>query len=111
MSQIPNREKPIGVDNNLPDAPLFLVDLVSEWAEEICHYLSNGLPIDTRVNIAKGRRLIRDAAPYQLIAGQLYKQGKDGVMRRCIREDELILILDKAHSRIAGGHFTVETIA
>ena len=56
-------------------------------------------------------RLIRDAAPYQLIAGQLYRQGKDGVMRRCVREDEFILILDEAHSGIAGGHFTVEATA
>ena len=37
MSRISNREKPIGVDDDLPDAPLFLVDLVPEWAEEICH--------------------------------------------------------------------------
>ena len=91
------------MDDDLPDAPLFLVDLVPEWAEEICHYLANGLPTDTPVDMAKARRLIRDAAPYQLIAGQLYKQGKDGVMRRCVREDEFILILDEAHSGIVGG--------
>ena len=73
MSRIPNGEKPIGVDNDLPDVPLFLVDLVPEWAEEICHYLANGLPTDTPIDTAEARRLIRDAAPYQLIAGQLYK--------------------------------------
>ena len=61
--------------------------------------------------MAKARRLIRNAAPYQLIASQLDKQGKDGVMRKCIREDEFILILDEAHSRIVGGHFTTETTA
>ena len=63
------------------------------------------------MDMVKARRLIRDTAPYQLIAGQLYKQGKDGVMRRCVREDEFILILDEAHSRIAGGHFAAETTA
>ena len=61
--------------------------------------------------MAKARRLIRDAATYQLIAGQLYKQGRDGVMHRCVREDEFILILDEAHSGILGGHFAVETKA
>ena len=61
--------------------------------------------------MAKARSLIRDAAPYQLIAKQLYKQEKDGVMRRCIREDEFILILDEAHSGIAEGHFAAETTA
>ena len=47
MSRIPNGEKPTGVDDDLPDAPLFLVDLVPEWVEEICHYLTNGLPTNT----------------------------------------------------------------
>ena len=51
------------------------------------------------MDMSKARRLIRDAAPYQLIAGQLYKQGKDGVLRRCVREGEFIPILDEAHSR------------
>ena len=108
MSRIPNGEKPIGVDDDLLDAPLFLLDLVPEQAEEICHYLTNGLPTGTLVDLDKARRLIRDAAPYQLIAGQLYKQGKNGVLRMCIRE-EFILILDKAHSRIEGGHFAAKT--
>ena len=111
MSRIPNEEKPIGVEDDLLDAPLFLVDLIPEWAKEICHYLTNGLPIDTPLDMAKARRLIRDAAPYQLIAQQLYKQGKDGVMCRCIREDEFIFILDKAHSWIVGGHFATKTRA
>ena len=53
MFQIPNGEKPICVDDDLPDAPLFLVDLVPEWAEEICHYLTNGLPTDTPVTWLK----------------------------------------------------------
>ena len=61
--------------------------------------------------MARARRLTKDATPYQLIAGQLYKQGKDGIICRCIREDEFILILDKAHLRIAGGHFMAKTTA
>ena len=73
MSWIPNGEKLIGVEDDLPDAPLFLVDLIPEWAEEICYYLTNGLPTDTPLDIAKARKLIRNVAPYQLIAGQLYK--------------------------------------
>ena len=98
------------MDNELPDAPLFLIDLVPEWAEEISHYLTNGLPTDKPLDMARVRRLIRDAAPYQLITGQLYKQGKDGIIHRCNREDEFILILDEGYSGIVGGHFTTETI-
>ena len=111
MSRIPNREAPIGLDDELPDATLFLIDLVPKCAKEICHYLTNGLHTNRPLDMARARRLIRDAAPYQLIAGQLYKQGKDGIIRKCIREDEFILFLDEAHSGIAGGHFATKTIA
>ena len=110
-SQIPNREAPIRVDDDLLDAPLFLIDLVPEWVEKNFHYLINGLPTDRSLDISRAKRLIRDAAPYQLIVGQLYKQGKDGIIRRCIREDEFILILDEAHLGIAGEHFIAETTA
>ena len=72
MSRIPNEEKPIGVEDDLPDAPLFLVDLILEWAEEICHYQTNGLPTNTPSDMAKARRLIREAAPYQLIGSCFY---------------------------------------
>ena len=41
MFWIPNGEAPTRVDNDLPDAPLFLIDLAPEWVEEICHYLTN----------------------------------------------------------------------
>ena len=33
------------------------------------------------------------------------------MLRRCVREDEFIPILDEAHSGIAGGHFAAETTA
>ena len=36
MSQFPTK-KPTGVEEDLLDTPLFLVDLIPEWAEEICH--------------------------------------------------------------------------
>ena len=75
-SKIPNGEAPTGMDDELPDAPLFLIDLVPEWAEEICHYLANGLPIDRPLDMARVRTLIRDVVPYQLILRQLYKHGK-----------------------------------
>ena len=52
-SQISSGEKPIGVEDDLPNAPLFLVNLVPEWAKEICHYLTKGLPTDTPLDMAK----------------------------------------------------------
>lgn len=91
MLRIPNGEAPIGVDDDLPDAPLFLIDLVLEWVKKICHYLTNGPPTNRPLDVARARRLIRDTVPYQFIAIQLYKQGKDGIKCRCVKEDELII--------------------
>lgn len=36
MSRIPNGEAPPGVEDNLPNGLLIMLDLVSKWAEEIC---------------------------------------------------------------------------
>ena len=52
MSRIPNGEAPIGVDDELLDAPLFMIDLVLEWVEKIFHYLTNRLPKDKRLDMA-----------------------------------------------------------
>ena len=80
MSRIPNGEALIGVDDDLPDAPLFLIDLVLEWPEESYHYMTNRLTINKPLDMARARRLIRDVAPYQFIIRQLYKQEKDGII-------------------------------
>ena len=45
MSIILDAEVLTGVDDELLDAPLFLIDLVPKWAQEICHYLTNGLQL------------------------------------------------------------------
>ncbi|MCO5556985.1 hypothetical protein L7F22_010540 [Adiantum nelumboides] len=37
-------------------------------------------------------------------AGALYKLGKDGVLRRCVQEEERIELLEEAHEGDAGGH-------
>ena len=80
MSRFPNKEAPIEVDDELPNTPLFVIDLVLERAEQICHYLTNGLPTNRLLDVTSVIRLIRDSTPYQLIARQLYKHGKDKIV-------------------------------
>jgi hypothetical protein len=45
------------------------------------------------------------AVDYQLIAGNLYKMGADGILRRCVLEHERRVILEEAHDGIVGGHY------
>jgi hypothetical protein len=45
------------------------------------------------------------ATNYQLIARNLYKLGADGILRRCVLENERPMILSEAHKGITGGHY------
>ncbi|MCO5563733.1 hypothetical protein L7F22_017380 [Adiantum nelumboides] len=105
LSRITNGEAPIGVDDDLPDTSLFMVETIPEWSEKIVNFLVNGFPPkELRKDVA--RRLIKECEPYSLIAGTLYKLGKDDILRRCAREDEYLYILQEAHMGVAGGHFS-----
>jgi hypothetical protein len=48
---------------------------------------------------------------YQLIAGNLYKLGIDGILRRCVLEHERSMILLEAHKGIMGGNYAGKAIA
>jgi hypothetical protein len=48
---------------------------------------------------------------YQLIVGNLYKLGADGILRRCVLEHERPMILTEVHKGIVGGHYTCKTTA
>jgi hypothetical protein len=45
------------------------------------------------------------AAFFSLIFGQLYNMGLDEILRRCIMEEEHLLILIEAHEGITRGHY------
>ena len=53
MSRIPKGEAATGVDDDLLDISLLLIDIVLGWVEEICHYLANRLP--TQIPLDKAR--------------------------------------------------------
>jgi hypothetical protein len=58
------------------------------------------------MTVAQKKQLVVKATNYQLIAGNLYKLGADGILRRCVLEHERPMILTEAHEGIAGGHYT-----
>jgi hypothetical protein len=49
--------------------------------------------------------MVVKATDYQLIAGNLYKMGADGILRRCVLEHKRSVILEEAHDGIVGGHY------
>ena len=81
MSRIRNGGPPIGIDDDLADATLFLVDLIPQWSEHIVDALAHGLTNIRNLGTQKARQILKESADYQLIAGQLYKRGKDDILR------------------------------
>ncbi|MDM1593486.1 hypothetical protein HX035_24380 [Escherichia coli] len=73
--------------------------------------MANGLPTVGALRHDQIRRLIKKVAPYQLIAGELYKLGKDGILRKCVPECNYVNTLELAHSGPSGGHFAAEITA
>ena len=92
------------IQSNLPDAELFHIELDTEGAE-IASYLQTGeLPIGWIMRQKKA--LMLRARNYTWVANTLYRLGRDGVLRRCVRLTEREELMKEAHEGDAGGHKT-----
>ena len=110
LSRLSNELGTEPIDDNLPDAALFAVDIISPEYREVIQYLTTQtIPLHFTDKLK--RRLILKSAPYTMIGDALYKQGKDGVLRRCIFQSEVSAILAGCHSDYCGGHFAGDSTA
>jgi hypothetical protein len=55
--------------------------------------------------IIQKKQLVVRATNFSLIDGQLYKMRPDEILRRCVIEVEIPLIMVEAHEGITGGHY------
>ena len=79
MSRIDTGEESTVVEDDLPDAQLFQIEVVPAELEEIVQFRGNGqAPED--MSTKKKQILAMKAAPYSLINGFLYKTGLDEVL-------------------------------
>jgi len=82
--------------------------MVDDYFADIVHFLSTGVaPLNLTVALKK--HLVVKEADYQLIAGNLYKLGIDGILRRCVLEHERQMIFSEAHEGVVGGHYVGKT--
>jgi hypothetical protein len=80
LSCILSGEDAGNLDDSLPDAHLFVVQMVDDYFTDIVQLLSTGMaPSD--MTVAQKKQLVVKATDYQLIAGNLYKLGADGILR------------------------------
>ena len=93
----------MGLNDDLPDAYLFNIEMVPRWSEPMIPILSLG-KWDKATPENKNKRLIETSSSYQLIAGQLYRLGNDGVLRLAIDQLEISQYLTEAHILVGGFH-------
>jgi hypothetical protein len=78
--------------------------MVDEYFPNIVEFLSIRMA-PSYMTVAQKKELVVKETYYQLIATNLYKLGTYGILRRCVIEDERIIILEEAHYGIVGGHY------
>ena len=88
MLRISNSMSDSGVDDEFPDAMLFVVDAVPEWYFGVSEYLSTSkMPSD--LTKAQKKRLVIQASSFTIIGGMLYKLCRDEVLRHCVMPHEV----------------------
>ena len=95
LSRLTSGEPPEGVNDDMPDAALFKLDIIPRWSEPIARFLSMGI-FDDDDTLSK-QEIVRMSAPYTLISGSLYRKGGDGILRLCLGPEEYSDILHQVH--------------
>ena len=70
LSRIESREEPNNLEDNLPDAHLFSVQIVDDYYANIIQFLTTGVAPDEFTKQQK-KQLVVKAADFTLIAGYL----------------------------------------
>jgi hypothetical protein len=105
LSRLEHGEEPTSLEDTLPDAHFLAIMNVDDHFTEIVQFLSTGMS-PREYTIIQKKQLVVRAADFSLIAKQIYNMGLDEILRRCVMEAEIPLILEEAHEGITGGHYT-----
>ena len=80
LSRIESGEEPNNLEDNLPDAQLFAIDVVNKEFDSIIHLL-NMVYVTEGYTTWQKKQLVFKATDYTLITEQLYKLGIDEILR------------------------------
>jgi hypothetical protein len=110
LSHILSGEDAWNLDDSLSYAQLFSVKMLDDYFMENVHFLSTGMaPSD--MTITKKKQMVVKEENYQLIVGNLYNLGANGILRRCVLEHERPMILIEVYKRIARGNYVGKVTA
>jgi hypothetical protein len=77
------------------------------WITEIRTYLKDNILPD---DMASADRIARLAKRYTLVEGDLYRRDANGVLMRCITQEEGYELLAKVHGGECGNHASSRTL-
>ena len=88
-----------------PDEMLLAIQsLNASWFVDIANFISSG-KLPEEFNSQQRKKLIYDSKYYLWDEPYLWKLYSDGIIRRCVREEETGSIVQYYHGMINGGHF------
>ena len=104
LSRIDSGEPPVGIDDDLHDATLFMADAAPSWYADILQLLSTSQYPPGYTPKQKCRLLFK-SRPYSLLQGHLYHCGHDGISRKCAYPHEVSNLVADAHDGGGAGHY------
>jgi hypothetical protein len=110
LSYILLEEDAGNLDDSFSEAHLFAVMMVYDYFSNIVQFLKTCMTT-SEIIVAQKKQVVVKATDYQLISGNLYKMGVDGILRHCVLEHKRPIILEEVHDVIVGGHYAGREIA
>ena len=75
------------------DAYLFNVEMIPKWSKDLVSLLTIG-KLKLNASMDRNLSLVEQSKEYSMIAGRLYKLGKDGILRLCLETQETKMYLE-----------------
>ena len=98
-------DEPLPIDDSFPDEQLAAINVAhnTPWYADYASYIvAKYLP--PSFTYQQKKKFFYDLRHYFWDDPHLYKEGVDGIIRRCVPEHEQGQILRKCHSEAYGGH-------
>lgn len=104
ISRLHTPGNPNPILDNFPDEHLFAITVKTPWFVDIANYLS-ARKLPSQFTKKQKRKIIIKSPRYRWDNGDLFYSSSDMIIRKCVKEDEILEILEACHDEPCGGHF------
>ena len=99
------------INESFPDEQLLAISFITPWYADYVNYLVSNI-IPSQLSYHQKKKNLWEIKHYFWEEPLLYKYCSDGMIRRCVPQEEMKDILEHCHSLECGGHFsTSKTVA